>query len=838
MNKLFQITFLVLISVAFIEKINAQLKLSPQKINSIDFLTSNNIENKESLLKYFIDNAHSITFKLNNTSKKQEINIDSLLEDFLPASINLLNYGQQNSDTTFYSDIVLRRIYLNLKWISKKSYPLRNQKELENIYKNILQLSNSNHKIWLLLYYARLKINPKYSFNEASEIGLTVSTFAELIKDKTEKGLANSNIGFFYAQYKMNTEAIRYFYFAIEDFSKSKKQSLRTYDILGSIYSELSRIFLHYTYSDPTFKGIDYLQKSKENYRLAGDQTKFSLVNAKQNSIYIWYYYVIGKYSFEITPLLKELKRDNEKILQNQFIRNNFSKYLNNFWNGLALGHFLSGEGYYKEALVYYTLALNCSIENQGYFTQSDIDNAIYNVSWTYNNLGNLKLASKYCDFAISVAQKTNNSFLFYKNLIRKTKYLQLFNNYDSALITINSIINDTTMFQKFSQSESFELYQDAINSREKIYRATKKDNLAVLDKDTSSVNSNYSNQEYASIIQQEGYSINQLEYINFLEDRNILTSQVNALYSVKDSLQNILLLQKDSSTFFTKKVLEAKNQSLFQQNKNKELSQNNQNLKNKNIYLILSLFILAIIIIVSINYVRIQNKKEIELDFIIKQKILSGHDFKELINTIPRKFENSISKIKIENTIPILKAVEHSINVAVFINSVVENDKATQSIDEELKHSDLNIKIYMATKKSQEYSTILISNITDLTILNDIKVPAYLFNNFIKNSMEHGFDAFDKKDLTITVSSIKIKNGYQVFIEDDGCGINYSKINNPTSKESKGLSHSKEAIQKFNKTKNHYKISFSIHDKSEQMQGNGTLVILTFIKKMKWKFL
>ena len=106
--------------------------------------------------------------------------------------------------------------------------------------------------------------------------------------------------------------------------------------------------------------------------------------------------------------------------------------------------------------------------------------------------------------------------------------------------------------------------------------------------------------------------------------------------------------------------------------------------------------------------------------------------------------------------------------------------------------------------------------------------------NNFIKNSVEHGSADDQQSEITIRLRSTIIPKGYQIIVEDDGCGINFAKRTGGTS-TGLGLQLVNDAITAYNLTNREFKISFpkaSIFDKEDKNMGRGTIVILEFLKK------
>ncbi len=146
-----------------------------------------------------------------------------------------------------------------------------------------------------------------------------------------------------------------------------------------------------------------------------------------------------------------------------------------------------------------------------------------------------------------------------------------------------------------------------------------------------------------------------------------------------------------------------------------------------------------------------------------------------------------------------------------------------------------MSSEIYKSVSLPENYEVNIVNNIDDDYVLNKLPVPTGLLNNFIKNSLEHGTADQKQSRITITISCVKSRLGYLIIVEDNGCGIKYSKSIQGT-KNGKGIELAKETIEIFNKINKEYRIKFSPHknifDNQNTAKGCGTTVFLEFSKK------
>ena len=119
--------------------------------------------------------------------------------------------------------------------------------------------------------------------------------------------------------------------------------------------------------------------------------------------------------------------------------------------------------------------------------------------------------------------------------------------------------------------------------------------------------------------------------------------------------------------------------------------------------------------------------------------------------------------------------------------------------------------------------------------------VPTHLLNNFIMNSLKHGLIGDEEEIqyvLDIKISALKTERGYAISIDDNGCGIEYTKSKKQNTRmESSGNDLAQNLIKVFNNFEGEeYLIVFSenqVFDKKHDLNdGKGTKVILQFIRK------
>jgi two-component sensor histidine kinase len=108
-------------------------------------------------------------------------------------------------------------------------------------------------------------------------------------------------------------------------------------------------------------------------------------------------------------------------------------------------------------------------------------------------------------------------------------------------------------------------------------------------------------------------------------------------------------------------------------------------------------------------------------------------------------------------------------------------------------------------------------------------------------NSLKHGLIGDEEEIqyvLDIKISALKTERGYAISIDDNGCGIEYTKSKKQNTRmESSGNDLAQNLIKVFNNFEGEeYLIVFSenqVFDKKHDLNdGKGTKVILQFIRK------
>ena len=252
--------------------------------------------------------------------------------------------------------------------------------------------------------------------------------------------------------------------------------------------------------------------------------------------------------------------------------------------------------------------------------------------------------------------------------------------------------------------------------------------------------------------------------------------------------------------------------------------------------FLFIAFLILSIIVILR---ARKDRKISKITKIVLHQKLLlkesMTHDIKRLVLSLPDALKDWADSQKTKDS-AFSKLVTHSENIGHYVLSFFDTgkDETITSISKEIEKAKLYVETYKVTTLPDDYIISIINEINDPYVLNDLPVPAHLLNNFIKNSVEHGSADDQQSEITIRLRSTIIPKGYQIIVEDDGCGINFAKRTGGTS-TGLGLQLVNDAITAYNLTNREFKISFpkaSIFDKEDKNMGRGTIVILEFLKK------
>ncbi|MEA3427312.1 MAG: hypothetical protein U9R46_13795 [Bacteroidota bacterium] len=313
-----------------------------------------------------------------------------------------------------------------------------------------------------------------------------------------------------------------------------------------------------------------------------------------------------------------------------------------------------------------------------------------------------------------------------------------------------------------------------------------------------------------------------------------------------KEKISEFKKQQADSIANYNSKLAETaiaqKNREIFlktqAEKKTKEAVALNETISQRNFSLVISIIVITGLALIIYVFFRRDRKKSSIIKSTLTQKLLftdvATHDIKRLVGNIPQMIENRLRDNLSQNP-KVYGLVKHTENISQYLKNIInQKENELRKISEEIELSKMYVNIFKETTLSDEYEVTFINNITDEYLLNQIPIPAGFLNNFFKNSVEQGTADMNQTQITITLSSERIQNGYKLIIDDTGCGINYAKKTGGTT-SGRGLTLARETVVGYN-LKNHvYKIVFtndSIFDKEDRNMGRGTMVVIEFIKK------
>ena len=161
----------------------------------------------------------------------------------------------------------------------------------------------------------------------------------------------------------------------------------------------------------------------------------------------------------------------------------------------------------------------------------------------------------------------------------------------------------------------------------------------------------------------------------------------------------------------------------------------------------------------------------------------------------------------------------------ARFIRSILDTSiHDITSLADELNTLDLYLNIeQMRFNDKFSYNIDVPDNIN----LQNYPIPPLLLQPLVENAIWHGMMQAEKSS-RLNIRIIEIAGVLKVEIEDNGIGYRKSISNKKQGHKSMGLNIVKERIEHHNQ-RHRLKINYSLLDKSDYGEGNGTIVVITF---------
>lgn len=237
---------------------------------------------------------------------------------------------------------------------------------------------------------------------------------------------------------------------------------------------------------------------------------------------------------------------------------------------------------------------------------------------------------------------------------------------------------------------------------------------------------------------------------------------------------------------------------------------------KSQLFYILLSIFLISIILIISIYFIRKKNKeKELqkriaELKLISLQSQLNPHFLFNCLTSI----SGLIKTKEYDKSEKILN------DFAKLMRAILSNsNKDLISLEEELKISKLYLEIEKIRKNNAFTFEFKINSNVDMASL----VPPLILQPFLENSVKHGF--INKTEDNIGFIIVDIQNEeheLKIKIKDNGIGISKEK---PIFKDhqSMGIEIQKERLEQYEVT---HQMKFMVETKFKKDKGAEILII------------
>jgi signal transduction histidine kinase len=702
-------------------------------------------------------------------------------------------------------------------------------KDAEKVKREILGIADCSIKIGTLLYFAKHFFNREnfnllnnYFYSESKKIIDTIS-------DWKKKATAWITIGDFYLGIDDLVDASQAY--VTSGYIIVKKADLQ---MLALIFEKLSIVFEQRNI-------VSYLSEATalrfyilKTYSLINDSS--AIINAQ-----IEYALTQSHYSTLVSDLNKKKALRNEIINTAAFVYNYSTRkrvstiVKINFYSLLADYFSDSEDASDLTVALQYSQACIITILNETpRYNLDDLIRAQEMLTWVHAKLKNSEKSLYYNNLGLAFARNRNNTLWFYAEILNRSNILGLQGFTRAAIHQVNlfteAIEADSTVIFK---RRKYILYSNYLKSR--LYQdINKKDSADHFLSKAKALESDFT-EELKQIVIRLSELSQFLTYdrIDTLEHHlTILDSSLLMKRSELDSTISKLSLYKDSlntlSALLVKKRTELKQINSTLQNTNNSLAQTKGELKLAILFRTLST-ILVIILLLYIawliykRYIHKIEKANIEAR-ILKYKGQS-HEIRHISDDLNEKISYSLSninsnssKVDIENIFSDLKYASNISNN--YIQSHYDSVRdPLQSVEKEIEAAENFLLVYRALSLRESLSVNIHNKIPKQSPVLNQNVPSTFLTNFIMNSIQHGSKRRDIYQLDIEITSVEIKNGYRITIEDNGCGIIYSKrAGDYEQKKHSGINMAKDLIKQFNYTQRPKKIKFqeaNIIDKS-----------------------
>ena len=847
------------------------LESSSKLKNKLDLYQVDPTNGEDVLINKILNKGGHITyFPFKENGNIIDIHKDSLL----PKVQELLNDFMKNNleikqvENEISRSVILDKFYKKLHLFKKEGITDSNFDEYLKTVSQIKLLPISKEMISLYLQYKEL-FNPLTVYNEKS-----IKTNCDWAKNMTstisntyEKAKAYSYIGDFAEKYQCDDIAIQMYYLSKESFQNLKNTRLK-YSEQGDIEEKIANIFHQSRFAGELVKRITYYESAGEYYSAANDEDKANKIGSIMfgDNAYLFSDF-LAKDDPTITSNFKLSIEFGLEEWFNEYFKDAASSLSNeeNYYFLYSVATLLRSENKFEASLNYYLAALLCAAQTNNV---NILQQSIQNVSYAYALLRKDFLSNAYSDLAIEFAKRRKNNFQYLSANLNKSYNYFLLKKYSKALEYINKVQFDDNINSTLPKSENEEIIFTVYRQKFKVLDSLKSDSARYYEQQFENRNAEYLN-NFSGLLMVETDAIKSwLEHVKNEElfAQIEITKIANINKELEKSLKqkaeikaiDVLIAKAHSDSI--NQIITIKNERLKKSESNlkKTVSQKVTAINWRNIVLgILAFSIIGLIIsfqknikqndIITKAHENETKQAEIIRTSLEKQLLLEKkerentialtivkqtHDIKRLVSNVPEMIKGLISNSSEPSQIEKVKF--YAENVSSYVKGVFESAKnPISTISEEIIMLKAYIETYKETKLGESYNVNLTNKIKDPYILNTMPIPSFVLNNFIKNSLEKGLAIKDQTEMTITISNIDSSNGYKIIIEDNGCGINYSKRVSGT-KEGIGLKLVKEIIDSYNIDLQPFKINFSdssIYDKEDKNEGTGTKVILEFIK-------
>lgn len=699
----------------------------------------------------------------------------------------------------------------SLKKEDKKPWKMPHIKKMAD---RIYTLPLGKEKIWLILKYGDLLLSRQTPFPDLTNIIKELSDSIAFIPNDIDKALSYRYIGNFVASKHDLISAIDYYYLASRIAYNSNSDSCAKLTTIGLLNQDIADLFYQNQTNFALTKSAHYHMTASLYYDAAKDTFRSQRSIMKFISIYSSALFRPGLFSNDIITrnkyegsLLNVLFNWYSEFLKNP-ISNNISLLAL-----ISVSNILYGEKHIKEARTYMQLALLMALED------NELDlviRCLSDISMYYAMENNRIEGLRYAKLISHLAPEQQRPLIKYKSLLATANVHLLLKEFHLAVSLCNKLTSGLKLNDMYDVVPYMHIVEAAWSIKSNSLGVLKKDSLSYYKLQYESTRRLHEI-DLAKLLMKETECL--LNWLNIVKSKELeserTTKELMALTS-RNEKKTIIAISITIliALFFTFYI--------YRQNAKLKITQSSAREK-------------------ELNFLKDQSENETTIAR-LKLQIQRGkqHEIANLIEQVSiiqkmefLKVQLSKKTLSDEFTGFITKIFIPTKKISDYINNIYNLSKEeTTSLFTQYNLAKEFASIFEFEIEKPDLIRVE-NHVTDEFVNNRLPIPTHFLNIFLMNAVQYGLRDDRIQHLSIGIYHKAVGPDHIIEIDDNGCGINKTRLNQNMGHNNTGFTLAAAMINEYNKNKYGFKIhpNFTVIDKSEIGLGSGTLVSIVFQK-------